>query len=115
MAAIIVGMVRVAVRTNMLNKALCTTMLLSILLLTACSSTAPEVSQMVSGFVTDISFVSGMGCDDPSCMETSHHHNCTPDCTEYDHYHHCGLDCDDLAHNHHSSGHIGTSHHSDHD
>ena len=50
--------------------------------------------------VTTVSFVSGMGCNDPTCTDTSHHHDCPPDCGDYEHYHNCGLDCTETSHHH---------------
>ena len=82
-----------------------------VLFLNGCSTATPEESSTVDGSGTNISFVSGMGCSDPTCTDPSHHHDCPSDCTEYDHHHHCDLDCTDPAHNHHSSGHTGSSHH----
>ena len=59
-------------------------------------------------------FVSGMGCNDQSCTDVSHHHNCPTDCTEYDHYHNCALDCTETSH-HHSSQTVSGGHGEHHD
>lgn len=112
--AITAGMASVAVRTNILNKNICATAILSILLLSGCGNTAPEMTKTVGGSTTNIPFVSGMGCDDLSCTDPSHYHDCPLDCAEYEHHHHCGLDCDDPAHNHHSGEHSGEDHHPSH-
>lgn len=62
-----------------------------------------------------MSFISGMGCDDPNCTDPSHHHDCPADCDDYEHHHHCGLDCDDPAHNHNCGDtHHGGEHHDEH-
>lgn len=112
--AITAGMASVRARTDMLNKRICATVLLSFLLLSGCSNTMPEATEAASGSTPNASFVSGMGCDDPSCTDPSHYHDCPPDCAEYEHHHHCGLDCDDPSHDHHSNEHSGAGHHSDH-
>lgn len=112
MVATIVGMVRVIAMTKELKKHFGIVILLCIFLMAGCSNTSPEVDPTMGGVTK--SFVSGMGCDDPTCTDTSHHHDCLLNCTEYEHYHHCDLDCTDPAHNHHNGGYAGSSHHSDH-
>ena len=47
-----------------------------------------------------VSFIAGMGCNDPTCTDPSHHHDCPADCADYEHHHHCPLDCTDASHNH---------------
>mgnify|MGYP001026336823 CR=1 FL=1 len=47
-----------------------------------------------------VSFVAGMGCEDPNCTDPDHHHDCPADCADYEHHHHCPLDCTDSSHNH---------------
>ena len=67
---------------------------------------------------TTAAFVSGMGCNDQSCTDASHHHDCPTTCTDYDHYHNCALDCTEIGHHHtgQTAGgdhgeHHGNSHH----
>lgn len=113
---ITVGMtVGATVKADMQKKSLCTITLFSILLLTGCSNAEPSVSQATGAPATNISFVSGMGCNESSCTDPSHHHDCPTDCEEYDHHHHCDLDCTDPAHNHHGGGHTESGHHFGHD
>ena len=50
--------------------------------------------------VPTAAFVSGMGCNDQTCTDASHYHDCPADCTEYDHYHSCTLDCSEAQHHH---------------
>lgn len=85
-----------------------------------CSETEHHHSQIhhqddyqtnASGIITT-SFVSGMGCNDQSCTDVSHHHDCPTDCTNYDHYHNCALDCTEMSHHH--SGQTGSGHHGEH-
>lgn len=115
MAGTTVGMMKRAIaRANMLKNILCIIALLSIFLLTGCSNTEPSVSQTTGDPVANISFVGGMGCNDPSCTDPSHHHDCPSDCKEYEHHHHCDLDCTDPVHSHHSNGHNESGHHFDH-
>lgn len=88
--------------------------LLCVFLMAGCSNTEPEGSApaqpSAEGSVSNVSFISGMGCDDPACTDPAHHHDCPEDCTDYDHYHHCGLDCDDPSHGHHDGEHHGEHH-----
>ena len=57
-------------------------------------------------------FVSGMGCSDLNCTDTSHHHDCLPDCEDYDHHHNCSLDCTEASHHHSSTSRVNeTGHH----
>ena len=50
------------------------------------------------------SFVSGMGCSDPDCTDSSHHHDCPATCGDYDHHHNCSLDCTEASHHHRGTG-----------
>ena len=84
-----------------------------VLALSGCGSEAPNVSPSEGLPTANISFVSGMGCDDPTCTDASHHHDCPPDCADYDHHHHCGLDCNEPDH-HHDYGHSDEEHHTEH-
>ncbi|MDE7283313.1 MAG: M56 family metallopeptidase [Lachnospiraceae bacterium] len=64
--------------------------------------------------VTNVSFVSGMGCSDPNCTDASHHHDCPIDCGDYEHHHNCGLDCTIASHHHSGAGTVSgttTQHH----
>ena len=56
--------------------------------------------QSNSSIATTVSFISGMGCNDQSCTDISHHHDCPTDCTDYDHYHSCAMDCTETEHHH---------------
>lgn len=48
-------------------------------------------------------FIPGMGCNDPYCLDASHHHDCPAGCTDYSHHHTCPLDCTDASHHHGAS------------
>ena len=61
-----------------------------------------------SGVITT-AFISGMGCNDQSCTDVSHHHDCSTDCTDYDHYHNCSLGCTVTSH-HHDGQTVGGGH-----
>lgn len=109
-----------------MKKFICITALIFIFMLTGCNSETPNTSdlssqphhqddhQTDSSEVITTSFVSGMGCNDQSCTDVSHHHDCPPDCTDYDHYHSCDLDCTETNH-HHSSQTVGGDHGEHHD
>ncbi len=45
-------------------------------------------------------FVSGMGCSNLNCTDSSHYHDCPTDCKDYNHYHNCNLDCTEVIHHH---------------
>lgn len=45
-------------------------------------------------------FISGMGCSDPNCTDSSHHHDCPSNCQDYSHHHNCDLDCQEESHHH---------------
>lgn len=105
-----------------MRKPLCMSVMLSILLLAGCgaaplkSSDASVQSEKVYAATT--AYVSGMGCNDPTCTDASHHHDCPADCTEYDHYHNCDLSCNEASHHHGGAAvtdghgkHHGSSHH----
>jgi len=69
-----------------------------------------------------VSFVAGMGCEDPNCTDPDHHHDCPADCANYEHHHSCALDCAEPSHchagtavstgggRHHGGGHHGRHH-----
>ncbi|MDE6433509.1 MAG: hypothetical protein K2L07_04700, partial [Lachnospiraceae bacterium] len=90
-----------------MKKIFCTAMFACLIFLAGCGQ---------SGTVTDLSskrqdnasgttvFVSGMGCSDRDCTDTSHHHDCPPDCGDYEHYHNCDLDCTEASHHHANTG-----------
>lgn len=82
-------------------------MLAGVLLLSGCGAEEKQDAVPPEDDVTTVSFISGMGCDDPTCTDPSHHHDCPSDCADYDHHHHCGLDCNDSTHHHHG----GQGHH----
>lgn len=58
---------------------------------------------------TNVSFVSGMGCNDPNCTDSTHYHDCPADCDDYDHYHHCSLNCTETSHHHNESNNANRS------
>ncbi|MDE6747869.1 MAG: M56 family metallopeptidase [Lachnospiraceae bacterium] len=68
-----------------------------------------------SATVTNVSFVSGMGCSDPDCTDATHHHDCPIDCGDYEHHHNCGLDCTIASHHHSGTSAVSgtTQHHPD--
>lgn len=53
------------------------------------------------------SFVPGMGCNDRSCTNRSHFHDCDKSCRDPAHYHSCSLDCGIEAHGHPKDHHEG--------
>ena len=62
--------------------------------------------------VTNVSFVSGMGCSDPDCTDVTHHHDCPLDCGDYEHHHNCALDCTIASHHHSGTSTVsGTTQH----
>ena len=62
--------------------------------------------------VTNVSFVSGMGCSDPDCADVTHHHDCPLDCGDYEHHHNCALDCTIASHHHSGTSTVsGTTQH----
>lgn len=64
-----------------------------------------------------VTFMPGMGCNDPACTDPAHHHDCPAACTDYSHHHTCPLNCTDAAHHHggfttaSGGGHHGGGHH----
>ena len=56
-------------------------------------------------------FVNGMGCSDPNCTDSSHHHDCPSDCQDYSHHHNCDLDCQEESHHHNTTSKTSTSIH----
>lgn len=91
-----------------MRKPLFMSVMLSFMLLAGCGAATLEASeasvQPEKVYASPTAYVSGMGCNDPSCTDATHHHDCPADCTEYDHYHNCGLDCTEAQH-HHSQNH----------
>ena len=83
--------------------------LICALALAGCGNETPAEPAPADAAASTVSFVSGMGCDDPNCTDPSHHHDCPADCGDYEHHHHCGLDCDDPAHNHNCGEHHGAA------
>ena len=98
-----------------MKKLLFVTVLVFLFMLAGCGSENPNTSDLPSQLdkgVSNLAFVGGMGCDDQSCTDVSHYHDCPSDCTDYDHYHSCALDCSDVEH-HHSQGHHQDDHQTD--
>ena len=92
-----------------MKKFICITALVFIFMLTGCSSenqNTASLSLQPDKDVTNIAFLVGMGCNDQSCTDVSHHHDCPETCTDYDHYHSCVLDCTETSH-HHSGQKVG--------
>ena len=71
-----------------------------------------ETHHAESVTVTNVSFVSGMGCSDPDCTDVTHHHDCPLDCGDYEHHHNCALDCTIASHHHSGTSTVsGTTQH----
>ena len=86
-----------------MKKVLCTVTLVCLLFMTGCGRNGmiANLTHQLQGNASDTAaFVSGMGCSDPSCTDTSHHHDCPSDCGDYEHHHNCGLDCAEVSHHH---------------
>ncbi len=100
-----------------MKKSLCVIALVFLFMLAGCGLETPSTSD---GFLqpdknaTNLSFISSMGCNDQSCTDVSHHHDCPADCTDYSHYHNCTLDCTEISH-HHSGQAVSGDHGEHHD
>ena len=54
-------------------------------------------------------FINGMGCSDPNCTDSSHHHDCPSDCQEESHHHNTTSKTSTSIH--HQEQHHGSTHH----
>ena len=97
-----------------MKKILCITMTVFFFLMAGCATTETtekrlDVSLQSGNSSVNTTFVSSMGCNDQSCTDASHHHDCPADCTDYDHYHNCALDCSETQHHHSQNHHQNTN------
>ena len=95
-----------------MKKSIFSIVLLCTFLLAGCGAVPGQKSDSdlpTNSDAATVSFVSGMGCDDPNFTDASHRHDCPADCTDYEHHHNCPLDCTEESHHH--SGQTAESHH----
>lgn len=88
----------------------CVIILFCVLFITGCGKSETldiSISNYQNGNTT--TFVSGMGCNNPNCTDSSHHHDCSENCTDYSHYHNCDLNCTDVNHHHDNSKHTNSN------
>lgn len=100
-----------------MKTSICMIALVFLFALAGCSPETHEASDLSPqpGHDTvNVAFLSSMGCNDQSCTDASHYHDCPPDCTDYDHYHNCNLDCAETSH-HHDSQTVSGDHGEHHD
>ncbi len=101
-------------KVRICRSVICFAVLCCFLLPIGCTSAGTNDKQDVSSNpgVTTVAFVNGMGCDDPTCTDPEHHHDCPEDCEDYSHHHHCDLDCTEESHHHEGEHH--EEHHDEH-